>query len=154
MARYTETEWNDKIFNVRPEGFDALALEAFKFQFENNTVYNSYVRLLGVAPAMVRSIEQIPFLPICFFKTHKVLCSNSEPQIVFESSGTTGTVNSHHYVADVSLYEESFRKGFELMYGSIKDYCILGLLPSYLERNNSSLVYMVDQLIKLSGHPQ
>jgi phenylacetate-coenzyme A ligase PaaK-like adenylate-forming protein len=152
MARYTQTEWNDKIFNTWPGDFDALALETFKFQFENNSVYNNYVRLLGVSPAMVRSIEQVPFLPIRFFKTHKVVSFDLEPQFVFESSGTTGTQNSNHYIKDISLYEESFCRGFEKMYGPVKDYCIIGLLPSYLERKNASLVYMVDKLIGLSEH--
>lgn len=147
-------QWNHKIFEVNDDSFETIALEVFNFQAENNPVYGDFVRALKIDPASVRSIVQIPFLPIRFFKSHEVKTGEFEPQSVFESSGTTGNINSRHLVKDLSLYEESFIKGFELFYGSIKEWCIIGLLPSYLERKNSSLVYMVDKLIQLSGHSQ
>lgn len=107
-----------------------------------------------MVPAGIKKVEQIPFLPIRFFKTHAVKTGSFEPAMIFESSGTTGSVNSCHLVKDLSLYEESFLKGFISFYGTVKDYCIIGLLPSYMERNNSSLVYMVNELVTKSGHPQ
>lgn len=134
------------------EGFASIAGEIFRFQYKNNPVYRSFSNALHFQGSELQNIEHIPYLPIDFFKTQAIKSSVFDPQIVFESSGTTGTVNSRHLVKDLSLYEKSFIKGFEIFYGSIKDYCILGLLPSYLERKNSSLVYMVDRLIRMSGH--
>lgn len=147
-------QWNDKVFGVKEQGFEALALEVFRFQAENNPVYKDFLQALKVDPAPIRDITQIPFLPVRFFKSHEVKTTAFDPQVVFESSGTSGNVNSHHLVKDISLYEESFKKGFELFYGPVKDYCVIGLLPSYLERKGSSLVYMVDKLIHSSEHPQ
>jgi len=149
-----QNQWNHKIFNVEKEGFEALALEIFCFQYENNLIYKAYVDVLLPDITAIDSINKIPFLPVRFFKSLKVATTDFEPQTIFESSGTTGSVNSKHFVKDLSLYEESFMKGFELFYSSIKDYCIVGLLPSYLERDNSSLVYMVNKLIEQSGHTQ
>ncbi|MES1219632.1 MAG: acyl transferase, partial [Bacteroidota bacterium] len=145
-------QWNHKIFSVNKAGFDTLALEIFRFQYENNPVYNAYTRALGINVLTVNSLAQIPFLPISFFKTHKVATSAFEPQAVFESSGTTGVATSRHYIKDLLIYEESFLRGFELFYGPVNEWCIIGLLPSYLERENSSLVYMVNKLIGLSGN--
>jgi hypothetical protein len=147
-------EWHDKIFLVQENGFEQLALEIFHFQYDANPVYKSYVNALGIQPDSIAKIEKIPFLPISFFKTDKIKSGKFNAEEIFESSGTTQTTNSHHHIKDVSLYIESFTKAFENMYGKISDWCILGLLPSYLERNNSSLVYMVDNLIKKSGHSQ
>jgi Acyl-protein synthetase, LuxE len=147
-------EWNDKIFNIPEAGFNKLALEIFRFQYANNNVYKAYLDALGVNAPKVSRVEDIPFLPIKFFKTHTVQSSVFEPETIFESSGTSQTVNSRHLVRDLNLYEESFKKGFEYFYGPINNYCILGLLPAYLERTGSSLVYMVDKIITLSGHPQ
>ena len=147
-------EWADKIFNVEETGFDALALEIFRFQYENNSLYKAYADLLGADPAQVKSISAIPFLPISFFKTHPVKTTEFEPEIVFESSGTSSTVNSHHLVKQTDLYRQSFLKSFEIFYGDLTGWCIIGLLPSYLERKNSSLVFMVDEWIRKSGHPQ
>src|SRR5687768_1196837 len=145
-------EWHDKIFSIGQNGFEQLALEIFQFQFAANPVYHSYVNVIGIKPAEVDKVEKIPFLPISFFKTDQIKTGEFNEQVVFESSGTTQTVNSRHYIKDLSIYNESFTRGFENIYGSINEWCILGLLPSYLERNNSSLVYMVDSLIKNSGH--
>ncbi len=145
-------EWNDKIFNVTNTGFDALALEIFRFQYQHNSVYHQYADLLRKTPDTVTTVQQIPFLPVRFFKSHTIKVTAFEPQVIFESSGTTQTVNSQHLIKDVAMYKESFMRGFEMQYGQVKDWCILGLLPSYLERNNSSLVYMVNELIKESGY--
>jgi len=140
-----------QLFSVTSDAsFKALCIEMFQYQFEHNKVYRSFCDLLYVHPSDVKTIEQIPFLPIQFFKTHQIV-SNKEPtQETFLSSGTTGMVRSKHYVTDLSLYRESFRKTFELFYGAITDYTVLALLPSYQERDGSSLIYMVDDLIKQS----
>lgn len=147
-------QWNDKVFGVKEENFEALALEVFRFQAENNPVYSGFLKALNIKPENITELTQIPFLPVRFFKSHEIKTTVFEPQAIFESSGTTGSVNSRHFVKDLSLYEESFTKGFEKAYGAVNQYCIIGLLPSYLERKNSSLVYMVDKLVHLSGHPQ
>jgi len=147
-------QWNDKVFGVNKENFEALALGIFRFQYDNNPVYKAYADALQVDPAGVNRLEKVPFLPIGFFKSHAVQTTSFEPQAIFESSGTTGSINSLHFIKDLSLYEESFIKGFELFYGPVKEWCIISLLPSYLERKNASLVYMVDKLISLSEHPQ
>lgn len=147
-------QWNDKIFGVKEENFEALALEVFRFQAKNNPVYSDFLRALKVEPARVSKITEIPFLPVRFFKSNQIKTTQFTPQAIFESSGTSASVNSRHFVKDLLLYEESFTKGFELAYGPINQYCIIGLLPSYLERGDSSLVYMVDKLVQLSEHPQ
>ena len=137
----------DKIFSVTDQGFEGLALEIFHFQYRTNHLYQSWVNALSVDPAEVQSIQQIPFLPISFFKSHQVKSTEFVPVAFFESSGTTGTINSRHYLKDISLYKNSFLKCFELFYGQVDQLAILGLLPSYLERKNSSLVMMVEELI-------
>jgi hypothetical protein len=143
---------NDFIFSSTVS-FDEKALKILQVQYQHNELYKRFVDTLNCNPAIIKSIYQIPFLPISFFKTHSVATTAFDPQLVFESSGTTKSVNSQHFVKDASLYELSFCKGFNHFYGQIKDYCILGLLPSYLERKNSSLVYMVDKLMQISNHP-
>jgi phenylacetate-coenzyme A ligase PaaK-like adenylate-forming protein len=131
-----------------------MALKVFRFQYENNLVYREFCDFLKTDVQKVKTIQQIPFLPIQFFKSHSVV-SNSKPiQTIFTSSGTTGMVMSKHLVTDVSIYEESYRKGFSQFYGNIEDYVVLALLPSYLEREGSSLIHMVDDLIQLSNHPE
>lgn len=147
-------QWNHKVFEAQECDFDKLSLEAFQYQFWNNTVYNSYVKALGVNPAIVNSVSRIPFLPVTFFNTHSVKTGDFVAETIFESSGTTGSINSRHLVKDLLLYKESFTRGFELFYGPVTDWCIIGLLPSYLERENSSLVYMVNELIRQSAHAQ
>jgi hypothetical protein len=135
----------EAIFSMSSENeFNTLALEILKFQFENNPVYRSFCDLLYKHPSDVTRIEEIPFLPIQFFKSHKVLSSQSKIEDTFSSSGTTGSITSKHYVTDLSVYEQSFRQGFHDFYGNIKDYVILALLPNYLERKGSSLIYMVN----------
>ncbi|WP_242133745.1 LuxE/PaaK family acyltransferase [Aestuariivivens marinum] len=143
------------IFNIQTQTeFKDLAMKVFKFQFENNSVYRSFCDLLYVHPSDITSIKDIPFLPIQFFKSHRVLSSSKPIEKIFSSSGTTGSVSSKHYVTDLSIYENSFQKGFEQFYGNIKDYVILALLPSYLEREGSSLIYMAEVLIKQSKHKE
>lgn len=134
--------------------FNALALDIFKFQFENNIVYRSFCDLLYKHPSDINKIEEIPFLPIQFFKTHQVLSSNQSIEKTFTSSGTTGNVTSKHLVTDLALYEASYLTGFKHFYGNIRDYVVLALLPSYLERDGSSLIYMVNDLIAKSKQPE
>jgi len=147
-------EWHDKIFSVTESGFSQLALDIFHFQYEANSVYNSYVNALGKKPSDVDEIEKIPFLPISFFKTDEIKTGKFNAEIIFKSSGTTQTINSQHHVKDLSIYIQSFTTAFKKIYGEPLEWCVLGLLPSYLEKGNSSLVYMVDDLIKQSHHPQ
>jgi hypothetical protein len=130
-----------------------LALEIFRFQYAHNPLYRAWVDTLGVRPGAVQALSEIPFLPVSFFKTGEVRTTDFVPQVVFESSGTTGTGGSRHEVKDLQLYKKSFTLGFRQFYGPVEDYCIIGLLPAYLERSNSSLVVMVHELIALSGHP-
>ncbi|NNK82012.1 MAG: acyl transferase [Flavobacteriaceae bacterium] len=145
----------EDIFNIKTEDqFNSVALDVFRFQFENNLVYRSFCDLLYKHSSDIKEIKDIPFLPIQFFKTHKVTSIENITSKIFESSGTTGSVNSKHYISDLSIYETSFLNGFSNFYGNIEDYTILALLPSYLERNNSSLVYMVNDLIKKSNNPE
>ena len=141
------------IFHIKTEKqFEDLALQIFKFQFENNRVYRSFCDLLYKHPSDVKSICDIPFLPIQFFKTHTIVSSQDTVQTTFTSSGTTGSQTSKHAVTNLEIYNHSFNKGFEQFYDNIEDYVVLALLPSYLEREGSSLIYMVDALIKQSKH--
>lgn len=140
------------VFSLPESDLVPRALEVFRFQYEQNPLYGDFVRSLGVRPGSVGRIEEIPFLPVSFFKTHEVRTGEFVPEVVYESSGTTGMVTSRHLVRDVGLYRRSFRAGFEHFYGPAGDWCIIGLLPAYLERSHSSLVYMVNELIGVSGH--
>jgi hypothetical protein len=148
-----DNEWN-KIFNVNEGDFIDLALEIFQFQYRHNQIYRTYVDTLRFNPKEINKLSDIPFLPIRFFKTHPVKTTAFEPSHEFQSSGTTQTSNSHHFIRDVEIYRRSFTLAFELFYGAIENWCIIGLLPSYLERTNSSLVFMVEELIRKSGHEQ
>jgi phenylacetate-coenzyme A ligase PaaK-like adenylate-forming protein len=143
-----------KIFDHPQEEFDALALEIFSYQYAHNPVYRDYVTALGKKAAAIHTVTDIPFLPIRFFKSHTVTTGSFEPAAIFKSSGTTGSINSRHWVKDLALYEKSFRKGFEQFYGPVEDYVVIGLLPSYLERSHSSLVYMVNTMIAESKRPE
>ena len=146
-------ELEQKVFAITNEkDFSAIAWEVYQFQFYNNPLYQDYCKATGKTPELVKSIAEIAFLPISFFKTHRIETTAFDADRVFKSSGSTGITTSHHYVKDVRIYERSFFEGFKKFYGDVRDYCILGLLPSYLERGNSSLVYMVDHLIRASGH--
>jgi phenylacetate-coenzyme A ligase PaaK-like adenylate-forming protein len=145
----------NNIFNIiSEEQFNDVALKVFKHQFENSPVYRSFCDLLYIHPSDIKTIDKIPFLPIQFFKSRKVLSSLETVKTTFTSSGTTGSVTSKHFVTDLSYYEESYINGFKHFYGSIEDYVILALLPNYLEREGSSLIYMVNDLIKKSNHKE
>ncbi len=135
------------------QDFNESALAVFRHQAVNCEVYRQYISHLGVTPQEVKHYQSIPFLPISFFKSHAVVSSSAPTEITFSSSGTTGQITSKHLVQEVSIYEESYNKAFELFYGKPSEYCILALLPSYLERDGSSLIYMVDDLLKQSTHP-
>ena len=148
----THNLFDKRVFKTVAENFEELALEIFRFQVQNNSVYKEFIELLGVDVSQVKRLESIPFLPIELFKTHKVLSTKDPVERVFESSGTTSENKSRHLVTDQKVYEESFRKSFERFYGPIKSYCILGLLPAYLEQRNSSLVYMIEKMIRWSTH--
>lgn len=144
---------NNLFQELEPDAFLRLALANYRFQLEQNPVYRRFCTLLKVERSLPDSILKVPFLPIGFFKTHAVITTEFQPELIFESSGTTQQTPSRHYIKDSSLYEQSFITGFFRQYGHPENYCILGLLPSYLERENSSLVYMVQKLMELSGHP-
>jgi phenylacetate-coenzyme A ligase PaaK-like adenylate-forming protein len=131
--------------------FDKMALKVFRYQYENNGVYREFCDFLKTDVQKVKTIQLIPFLPIQFFKSHEVVSNSNPIQTTFTSSGTTGMVTSKHLVTDVSIYEESYRKAFSQFYGNIEDYVVVALLPSYLEREGSSLIHMVDDLIQLSN---
>jgi hypothetical protein len=142
------------IFSISsPDEFEKLALEIFRFQALNCQVYADFLSNLGIEVPEVRSTENIPYLPIEFFKSHHICSDNRPPEITFTSSGTTGTIQSKHLVTDVKLYEQSYLEAFKSFYGDIQQYAILALLPSYQEREGSSLIYMVDDLIRQTGHP-
>jgi hypothetical protein len=145
-------EWIDKIFSLQAPAFEETALQIFQYQYAGNRLYAQYADAVGRHPANVSTLTDIPFLPISFFKSHKLLSGNFIPEAVFESSGTTQTVNSRHFVKSLALYKRSFMEAFTRFYGPVSDYCILGLLPSYLERKHSSLVVMADELIRQSHH--
>lgn len=130
--------------------FEKIALKVFRYQHENNAVYREFCDLLKTDKGAVKSLEQIPFLPIQFFKSQEILSSSEPVQKTFTSSGTTGIITSKHLITDVTLYEQSYRNAFSEFYGNIEDYAVLALLPSYLERSGSSLIYMVQDLIELS----
>ncbi len=144
---------HNAIFSISSEkDFQEITLRVFKFQFENNPVYRSFCDLLYKHPSDVKTIGDIPFLPIQFFKSHRVLSASEKIQDTFTSSGTTGSTTSKHHITDLSVYETSFRNGFNHFYGNISDYVVLALLPNYLERQGSSLVYMVNDMIETSAH--
>ncbi len=143
-----------RIFDLRGGGsFDSVAMDVFRFQYDNNNVYRKFCDALGRTPGIVTVIEDIPFLPIELFKSHRIVSFPGSEKYVFTSSGTTGSIPSRHFVGDLVIYEHSFMEGFRMFYGEPADYCILALLPAYLERQGSSLVYMANVLIEASGHP-
>lgn len=145
----------ERIFSIHnSESFQATCLDVFNYQSTNNHTYREYITKINVNPKNVNSIEDIPFLPIQFFKTHKILEYSKEYETIFTSSGTTGSTTSKHYVTDLSLYKKSFLSAFEQFYGVPEQYTILALLPGYLEREGSSLIYMVNHLIEQSKDPK
>jgi phenylacetate-coenzyme A ligase PaaK-like adenylate-forming protein len=145
---------HDDIFSISGhKQFDKMALKVFRYQYEHNRVYRDFCDHLKATPENVKTTSRIPFLPISFFKSHNVQTGTGQTQQIFTSSGTTGMTTSRHLVSDVAMYEESYRKAFSQFYGNIEDYTVLALLPSYLEREGSSLIHMVDDLIRMSNNP-
>jgi Acyl-protein synthetase, LuxE len=142
-----------KVLQLIPKDFDSLALEIFRYQAEHNLIYKKYLQYLHIQVDTINKIENIPFLPIEFFKTQTVISGEDKTRITFESSGTTGQNTSQHHVQDPEFYVEIAEQIFEKFYGKLSDFQIFALLPSYLERTNSSLVYMVEHFIKKSGNP-
>jgi hypothetical protein len=143
----------NKIFEVTNLTFEQQAIAIFKLQYQLNPIYKQYVDAINTNFNEVTKITEIPFLPIQFFKKYEIKTTEFNPVIIFSSSGTTGSNTSKHFVKDIAIYRQSFTKAFEFFYGKVVDYCIIGLLPSYLEREGSSLIYMVDDLIQASNHP-
>ncbi|UUV22032.1 LuxE/PaaK family acyltransferase [Paenimyroides aestuarii] len=133
--------------------FHKTAMKVFRYQFQHNEVYQKYCLLLKKSPDNVKHLTEIPFLPIEFFKSKDVLSTTNAVQTTFTSSGTTGIITSKHHVTDLRFYEASFRTSFSKFYGNIEDYAVLALLPSYLEREGSSLIYMAKDFIEGSNHP-
>ena len=146
--------FQQKLFSLAEIDFEAAALQLFKFQYNQNAIYRKYCELIGIQHEKVVSLSSIPFLPISFFKSHQLKTTSFEAEEVFTSSGTSSSLTSKHSVKEIQLYEQSFEHAFEHFYGEINQYRILALLPSYLERNGSSLVYMANQLINKSGYTE
>lgn len=142
------------IFSIRnEEEFSKAALDIFRHQAANCVPYGQFIANLNIDPDQVKDVQHIPYLPISFFKSHRIVSNTNEEEIIFSSSGTTGMVQSRHFVTDLKLYDQSFNQAFEQFYDKAEDTCLLALLPSYLERDGSSLIYMVDALLKQSKHP-
>ena len=143
-----------EITNISSDSFDAVALQLFRFQAEHNSVYKQFISLLSINPLDVKSVNEIPFLPISLFKRHKIKTGKWTEEEIFSSSGTTGQISSRHHVKSSSWYKNNSKKGFEQQYGQVCDYCILALLPAYLERKGSSLVSMAQHFIELSKYEE
>jgi phenylacetate-coenzyme A ligase PaaK-like adenylate-forming protein len=142
-----------RIFSIKNPGeFSECALEIFNYQFKNNPVYNEFILGLAKDPSEIKTPYEIPFLPVEFFRNHKIVTGNRQVEMIFESSGTTGIIPGKHFIYDLKLYEESFLRSFRLFYGEPEEYLIAALLPSYTEREGSSLVYMADNLIRHSKY--
>jgi phenylacetate-coenzyme A ligase PaaK-like adenylate-forming protein len=150
-----ENELEKQIFEIDSlERFNHIAVRIFQFQTKHNLVYKNYVDSLNINPVSIKNYSDIPFLPIQFFKNHEIVSCQKDYELSFSSSGTTSNQPSIHYICNKNMYEESYIRTFNFFYGNITDYCIMALLPSYLERKNSSLVYMVSDLIQQSNHPK
>ncbi|WP_312190413.1 acyl transferase [Sphingobacterium sp.] len=146
--------WKDYFEIKTEEDFNQHCLDTYQFQSQHCKVYRDYIRLLGKDKTSIRHFSDIPFMPIEFFKTQQVIADGMNAEVTFSSSGTTGMVTSKHLVADVDVYKQTFRRIFADFYGPLSDIAVLALLPSYLERNGSSLIYMVDDLMKQSKQPE
>lgn len=141
----------EKLFQIEEKDFEGLALEVFQYQAHQNPVYRQYLNYLNIKPKEIDRLNKIPFLPIELFKSHRIVSGHFKTQKVFESSGTTASITGRHEIEDLGFYEEVCERIFNQFYGSLENYHILALLPSYLERNNSSLVFMADHFIRRSG---
>jgi len=147
-----ERIWQEIANHPSGSDFERIALQLFHLQAVYNPVYAQFLEHLRVAPPQVHSVEEIPYLPVELFRSHRVQTGNYEPELVFSSSSTSSSTPSVHLVRDGALYKHAFTRGFRQFYGSPEDWCVIGLLPSYLEREGSSLIFMVNELIRLSGH--
>ena len=146
--------YNKQIFKIKTSTeFEKFSLDTFHYQAENVNIYKKYLQHLNINHSKIQHLKGIPFLPISFFKSEKIIPSNSKHQKIFTSSGTSGVETSKHYVKDLEIYEESFFTAFNYFYGNIENYCVLALLPAYLEREGSSLIYMTEKLIQKSKNP-
>ncbi len=149
-----KSRFREAVFGIMDDtDFNSVVIEILTYQYENNPVYRSFVDSLGRSPWKLKNLNDIPFLPVEFFRNHPVITGRVQVEMIFQSSGTTGTTPGRHFIKDLSLYEESFLKTFRLFYGDPENYVIAAILPSYTERCGSSLVYMADRLIKETGHP-
>ena len=149
------TSISERIFSMNEHNdvlFEQIALELFRLHAKKNETYRDFIGHLNIEPNKISKLGDIPFLPISMFKRHQVGIFNAPPEAIFLSSGTTGMERSQHHVASLKLYEQSLHQCFHQFFGKEENYCILALLPSYLERSNSSLVYMTQKLMKKSGH--
>lgn len=144
---------HNKIKSIDSKNFEAVAYEVYEYQFENNQVYRDWCKKLLRTPKEVKAFNELPYLPITFFKSHDVVSGRWNPELIFESSGTTDAQSSKHRVHAIKGYHENCVRAFESIYGTLSDYVILALLPSYLERNNSGLVHMVNHFIERTAHP-
>lgn len=144
-------DFRARVLSMQAQDFDQLALEAFAYQAKHNPIYAQYINYLGINPTTIATVEQIPFLPIEFFKTHQVSCNDIQTALVFESSGTTGQITSKHLIENKVFYDQLAEQIFYKQYGPLDQYEILALLPSYLERKNASLVCMIDNFVSKSG---
>lgn len=142
------------LMHLNDQSFERLALDIFQFQATFNPVYSKYLEYLHIIPSQIKTLDNIPYLPIQFFKNYSIKTGEWPPSMIFSSSGTTGSTTSKHFVKDLVVYQQTTLQGFEPFYGSPSDFCILALLPSYLERQGSSLIFMAEQFIRLSSHPQ
>lgn len=143
-----------QVFSIKSSAeFTATALQVFRYQAAHNPVYRTFIAGLNIDPIAVSSVAQIPFMPVEFFKSHPVITGTDSAEVVFTSSGTTGMITSSHTLTDISWYVDSFRKAFDLFYGDVTNYTVLALLPAYLEREGSSLIYMAQDLIAQSNNP-
>jgi phenylacetate-coenzyme A ligase PaaK-like adenylate-forming protein len=146
------SDLQDSVFKIKDDiDFLNISMKIFEIQRNNNPVYKYFIDSLGIDSLLIKSVADIPFLPVEFFKKHIIVTGGKAPEIVFKSSGTTGVIQSKHYVTDLAMYERSFSEAFRIFYGDPADYLIIALLPSYTEREGSSLVYMADKLIKMSS---
>ena len=152
MSKLPEQDLIDRIFTVSEKKFENITLEVFQFQYRNNPLYQSFCKSLYCNANSIKHIKQIPFLTIEFFKTHQLKTTSFQPELTFESSGTTGVNTAQHFIKHASIYQQSYLKTFSAFYGDPSSFCMLALLPSYLERKNSSLVYMMNDLINKSGN--
>jgi phenylacetate-coenzyme A ligase PaaK-like adenylate-forming protein len=149
---FSELRKGDFLEHIDKNNFEDIAIAVFQYQYNHNDIYRQFTDALGVSPSVIKRAHQIPFLPVSFFKTHKVTAGAGLQAMVFESSGTTGVIPSRHYIHDAAIYEQALLQGFRQFYGNPKDYAIMALLPSYLERETSSLVHMAKMLMDKSHH--